>query len=65
MYFYTYRNIFCLQMTYFGITICFSSFVAFDGSYGYQWALGASFISRYYTEFDLGKNRIGFALSKE
>jgi hypothetical protein len=52
-------------MTELGITICLSPFVAFDGSYGYQWALGASFIARYYTEFDLGMNRIGFALSRE
>jgi hypothetical protein len=53
-------------MTHFGITVCMSAFVAFNGSsYGYQWALGASFISRYYTEFDLGKNRIGFALAKQ
>jgi cathepsin D len=52
-------------MTYFGITVCLSAFVPYDDSYGYQWSLGASFIARYYTEFDLGKSRIGFAVSNE
>jgi cathepsin D len=52
-------------MTHLGITVCLSSFVADDGLYGYQWSLGAGFIGRYYTEFDLGKNRIGFAVSNE
>lgn len=53
------------QMTHLGITVCLSSFVANDGLYGYQWSLGAGFIARYYTEFDFGKNRIGFAVSNE
>jgi hypothetical protein len=39
-------------------------FVEYDGSNGYDWALGSSFISQYYTEFDLDINRIGFADSK-
>jgi len=54
-----------LQVSFFGASICLSVFVDFDGSYGYQWALGASFISQYYTEFDLGNNRVGFALANE
>jgi hypothetical protein len=62
---YTCLNIFCLQMTHLGITVCLSPFVADDGLYGYQWSLGAGFIARYYTEFDLGNNRIGFAVSNE
>jgi len=53
------------QVSFFGASICLSVFVDFDGSYGYQWALGASFISQYYTEFDLGNNRVGFALANE
>jgi hypothetical protein len=52
-------------MTHLGITVCLSPFVASDNLYGYQWSLGAGFISRYYTEFDLGNNRIGFAVSNE
>jgi len=54
-----------LQVSFFGAAVCLSAFVEFDGSYGYEWALGASFISQYYTEFDLGNNRVGFALANE
>jgi hypothetical protein len=54
-----------LQVSLFGVAVCLSAFVDYDGSYGYEWALGASFISQYYTEFDLGNDRIGFALAKE
>jgi hypothetical protein len=52
-------------VTHLGITVCLSSFVAFDGSSDYQWSLGATFIARYYTEFDLENNRVGFAVSNE
>jgi hypothetical protein len=52
-------------MTHFGITVCLSAFVAYSGADGYEWSLGASFIAHYYTEFDLGNNRIGFAVSYE
>jgi len=58
-------NILCLQVSLLGAAICLSAFVEYDGSYGYEWAFGASFISQYYTEFDLGNNRIGFALANE
>jgi len=58
-------NIFCSQATFLGITSCFSAFVVGDDSSGYKWALGSSFISSYYTEFDLGNNRIGFAVSND
>jgi len=53
------------QVSLFGAAVCLSAFVEYDGSYGYEWAFGASFISQYYTEFDLGSNRIGFAVAKE
>jgi hypothetical protein len=54
-----------LQIPLAGFTICLSAFVDYDGSSGYQWSLGASFIAQYYTEFDLGKNRVGFAVANE
>lgn len=54
-----------VQQITFGATICLSAFVDYDGSSGYEWALGASFISQYYTEFDLGNNRVGFAVANE
>ncbi|GFG35126.1 hypothetical protein Cfor_09613, partial [Coptotermes formosanus] len=53
------------QIHFAGVTVCLSAFVENDGSNGYEWSLGASFISRYYTEFDLGNNRVGLAVANE
>nr|CAD7414952.1 unnamed protein product [Timema poppensis] len=52
-------------ITWGGFELCLSAFVATDlaAPYDNLWALGAAFIGQYYTEFDLGKNRIGFAES--
>lgn len=52
----------CFQVTSVGQTVCLSGFVGGDlSNAGLQWILGDVFIGRYYTEFDFGKNRIGFA----
>jgi cathepsin D len=44
-----------------GQTKCMSSFVRYDGNP--FWILGVPFIGAYYTEFDYGNRRIGFAES--
>uniref|UniRef100_A0A914H881 Peptidase A1 domain-containing protein n=1 Tax=Globodera rostochiensis TaxID=31243 RepID=A0A914H881_GLORO len=49
-----------------GETVCRSGFVGMDlpGRVG-DWLLGDVFIGRYYTVFDVGQSRIGFAQAKD
>lgn len=54
---------FFFQTAIFGFGLCKSTFVSVGDVLGSDdyWVFGTRFVGRFYTEFDMGNSRIGFA----